>query len=587
MTININIGNPQGPAGPAGVAVAIPANTIVANNTNATANPAGITASAARTLLNINNIDNTSDLNKPVSTATRTAINALGVIYVEPTGGDDTALLRTAFATALADSKILYLSGSFTVTGELLPLATWTTGNSLKVYGLGETTITASAAGAAFEAIIVLETDGVNVIEIDNIKVIGNDKIRTGFWFRHYAASGGYVRMYGCEISGCLNSTANEENAGIVILGKYQSIKLSAKITNCRNTSTETGSAVAGITVAGYTGSCEIDCDISNITTSLTRDADGLKIFGDTTITDGNYRPQICVVTGKVKNCTGRLIKIQTSEATVRDMLLEQTTANFAQGVGVSLQWGGGLIENCVFKLGTLLEEGYTPIYIDNHIEDQKTKAVIRNVRLQCEESIPRIVVVSESVDTLDSEYLIEGITAEIASGGVCTRSVLEWNYFAKATKTVFKINNLLIPSDSPIIGYTGYSGAGDLSGKLYVEIADCRNSRPVLNGNRPFSSISGDTIKEFWFRYHGLDGYNTIFAAGLHVNFDEIAMGSTFGFYLSSANLTFENGPASLPDGTYLVESLIQWFPGTTNVVRLTNLGTGAVKLKFGATWI
>jgi len=53
MTININIGNPQGPAGAAGVAVAIAANTIVANNTNATANPTGITASAARELLEV------------------------------------------------------------------------------------------------------------------------------------------------------------------------------------------------------------------------------------------------------------------------------------------------------------------------------------------------------------------------------------------------------------------------------------------------------------------------------------------------------------------------------------------------------
>lgn len=75
MTININIGNPQGPAGPAGVAVAIAANTIVANNTNATANPSGITVSSARSLLNINNIDNTSDANKPVSSATQAALD--------------------------------------------------------------------------------------------------------------------------------------------------------------------------------------------------------------------------------------------------------------------------------------------------------------------------------------------------------------------------------------------------------------------------------------------------------------------------------------------------------------------------------
>jgi hypothetical protein len=75
MTININIGNPQGPAGPAGAAVPIAANTILANATNATATPIGINAATARLLLSINNVDNTSDANKPISTATQTALN--------------------------------------------------------------------------------------------------------------------------------------------------------------------------------------------------------------------------------------------------------------------------------------------------------------------------------------------------------------------------------------------------------------------------------------------------------------------------------------------------------------------------------
>ena len=512
--------------------------------------------------------------------------DTIGVIYIEPTGGDDTALLRTAFATALADSKILYLSGSFVVTGELLPLATWTTGNSLKVYGLGETTITASAAGAAFEAIIVLETDGVNVIEIDNIKIVGNDKIRTGVWFRHYS-TGGYVRIYGCDISGCLNTSANETNSGIVILGKYQTVAISAKVTNCRNTSTEVGASVAGITVAGYVGSCSIDCDVQNVTTSLTRDADGVKVFGDADLDSGEYRPQICQITGKVKNCSGRLLKIQSSEATIRDMILEQTDATITEGVAISLSWGNGLVENCKLILGTELGSGYIPIFVENNLEDVNSKTVVKNIHVKCAEAIPRIIVANESADTLNTEYIIDGITAEIASGSVCNRSIIEWAVAAKTTTVSWQITNVVVPTDKPLLGYTGYAGSGDMSGKLRVDISNCHSSRPVLNATKPFSNISGNAITECWLRYHGLDGFNTFLASNLNLNFNEIAVGAVFGIYLSSGNITLENGPSGLADGTYIVEALGQWFPGSDNVVRLTNVSSGAVKLKFGVTWI
>ncbi len=111
MTININIGNPQGPAGPAGVAVAIPANTIVANNTNATANPAGITAAQARALLELANVASSGSASDLASGTVNIARLPTGISESTVTIGNDTRLAKY-FQAASSDGNNLFLGAN-------------------------------------------------------------------------------------------------------------------------------------------------------------------------------------------------------------------------------------------------------------------------------------------------------------------------------------------------------------------------------------------------------------------------------------------------------------------------------------------
>lgn len=183
-----------------------------------------------------------------------------------------------------------------------------------------------------------------------------NDNAPSALNIRTTSSTPGTVTIDNLSIDDCKQTTQTVTPQPVVVSGTYANIDITRVVVN--NVSrVNTALFSAGIVVLNATGIINIKGNtvLNVLSPSGFLDADGIVVFGPADRLD---RPAVkqdskTVISGnKIINCTGRLIKLQIANFTVRDNYLEiddiEIITNFH---GIDAQIGGGVIVDNYIRL--------------------------------------------------------------------------------------------------------------------------------------------------------------------------------------------------------------------------------------------
>ena len=527
---------------------------------------------------------------------------------------DDTLALKGLFdycflngATADFLSKTYRISGPITSTAEQSL-------DTFFVKGDGAI-INIDVASAYFSYVIYLNNNKNLDVGAYGLTFNCNNRVANGFYVDVRDASPSTLLARGrCDIrikvfETFKDSTITAPASGITVVGAFAEININSEVDGVNRLNNGSfGDECKGISVSDAVGVVRIDSVVRNVL-SPTLDADGIAVFGrsigtpadpnDFVFKDGRAYLNNCYI----EDCTGRHIKIQTSECQIySNTIVQKEIPMIAQSVSIAAQFGNGSIYNndiTYYKStsgSNLLGSSHSVFDIANLLTDEEAVSFVKDNKIKTESLIPRIINfttdnTSSATVVKASSLVAEGNTIysvrDLAGLTNVIRGFIETSFDELTTNGLVEIacneNTFSGESASRLISYTGYT-TGDVSGKLKVTALN--NANVSGNNVHVFKGLSGNTISTITFLKlfgnTGLDHYFT----GLTLDLFDLPEGTDFNFDIGSSTLT--DMPATAPaSGTGRIVTGNSSFNTGWKPQQLTTI-SGAIKKfeRIDPTW-
>lgn len=509
---------------------------------------------------------------------------------------DDTAALKRAFDYALPIGATVVLEGDYLVSGAITTIQTLAAAD-LNIHCKGDVTITVSASATAFDRLIHCYSNAVNnsAITGGSLNIDLNNKCGDGIYIRHDNASSGGSVSFTARVK-VVNARQNNnayvsENAGIQVIGAYESVYMRQPYVKAVTRTNNSGGACGGITVSGFTGHVLLDNPYAgNVTHSAghLQDADGIKVFGKNSGDGYKSQGRAVLIAPVFEDNQGRQLKSQCSDTTlIRPRSIRQMVVTITNGIDYDFQWGNGLLiepdyeyrlNGATSPLGT----SFLPVAFQQLLTDSDMSAKSVGGTLRTEVQMRNYAFVYHYNAALPalaqySETIVEGLTivpiGSLASGAF-TRAIVETDMnriVDKSEGTRIVVSKVSGPIGAALgIGYVGYT-SGSLAAKLDIEVTDLNNTLTQATLNRPFDRLSGNTaVDPRSFLIRGNYNYRDLMPAGWTFNFNALRPGCVFN--VDTATTVATNAPP-WPSGTNyaLIECLGDYFASTDKNVRVT----------------
>lgn len=520
---------------------------------------------------------------------------------------DDTNSLKKCFDYALANRKAVRLSGDYVVSGPIATVATVAAG-SVDIEVVGNCSITVNAGATAFEHLLFIKTTANNSFSISggSLTIDLNNKCANGLYIRHLAAS----RGGSCNITAPVtvknaknnNAVSTSENAGVQIIGKYETIYLnSPRVEGVQRTNA--GGACKGISVSDFSGAVTLDNPyVSNVLTyGAGSDADGVATFaagwsGSQVRTEGS----VVINGGTFIDCQGRSFKSQCSNVTLlRPIVKRKSVVSITQSAEFDFQAGNGLVIEPDIEY---LDNGGTSPLGTSHsiaafqhlITDSPSVGRIIGGVLRTDVAVPRAALHVTGAASESGTTIVDGLRI-VPIGAFATaaisRALVEVDASqieACAKKTRIEVNNVQGPLGAYGIGYTSFGGSS-LTGKFSWSVTNLRNTLGASATARPCVNLSGSAIGAFEkFMVRDNEGYRDLFTS---LTFSMAALEVGCRFTADIASCTVTNAPGWGASGYALVECKSGYFGTTDRGVLVTKDNAAAANTVFwsrdgGTTW-
>ncbi len=192
-------------------------------------------------------------------------------------------------------------------------------------------------------------------IYLSGLKVKANNLVSTAVDFR--TTLSGDANISNCEFTDLKQNTGiTTASRGLLIFGSYSNIKINdVKVSNVSRV--DPLLSCSGIVVSELVGICDIsECEVKNIQFISDKDADGIKVFGDTSLPNTEFQSgKAYIYNNKLTDCLGRFVKSQTGDTQVfnNTMILSDGVTIMDGFAGVDMQSGNGNITENTIKFGS------------------------------------------------------------------------------------------------------------------------------------------------------------------------------------------------------------------------------------------
>jgi len=545
-----------------------------------------------------------------VQTKLRQYVSANDFTGVDPTGvADSTDGLKALFDYALPLGKGVELQGEYLVSGPISSVTTLTD-SGLHIRCIGKVAINVATGSTAFRFLLYCTSNNPNNASItgDGLVIDMNDLGAEAIYIRHNSATTGGVVDFSAPVT-ILNCKQNDAtqvnvNAGITIIGDYDTITLnSPRIENVTRTNTG-GGACVGIFASGFSGTLTmISPYVEGVLTgngSAGADADGISFFGKgnsgTTKTEGT----VSIINPVLVDNQGRSIKSQCSDTTIiNPKIFRRMVVSIASINDIDFQKGSGVVIEPEFEYRlngatTPLGTGFSCIAFQQSITDAPMSSKSIGGTLKTEAAMSRYANTLHSATGQFAETEVSGLRVVpigTFATAAFTRGVLEFTASEIEAKTV--ATSLIVRDIYGQLGcygitYTGYTG-GALTAKLSVEVTDFRSTLTTTAGYvfREQSGTAITAVKAFLFR--NCYGIRSLMPDNWTFSFDSLVAGCQFVVNLAAVSAT--NPPGWAASGYAMIESLPDIFGTGLRTVRVTVENASTLEGMFftntgGTTW-
>lgn len=432
----------------------------------------------------------------------------------QPDPADDTARLRRLVDDGIASGRSIELSGSYTVSGPISQRAVRAEGH-LHIRCLGDVEIRVAAASRPFSVLLACHTATPNHSSITGGRLLIDlaGRCASGLLLRHDGGDGGTVQWGPVEVRRAMNHDADDvnENQAILIHGRYQQVDLLATHVSGVDRLNAAAGACKGISVSDIVGQVtlrnpfveQVRCGRASA------DADGISVF---TLASpaGPYawrRGRVQILDPVVRDCQGRSIKIQASDALIDRPWIQRRVVATIGVPDIDFQIGNGELRDARFDYrrrpdgSNPLHPAFYPISLQQQCTDRTMLARISGGVLRSELPLPRLVFLTVGAAALDGTTVLEGFRCEAAQPGGpvpgFSRAVFEFSG-AQAGRSVGMTDIVVrgvqaAMAQAPLLGYTE---AGQAAGqRVSLELVDNRNLAPGQGSGPLLAPLSGGAM--------------------------------------------------------------------------------------------
>lgn len=521
---------------------------------------------------------------------------------------DDTNSLKKCFDEALANRRAVRLQGDYVVSGPISTIGTVAAG-SVDIELVGNCSITVDSAATAFDQLLFIQTTAINSFSIfgGSLTVELNNKCANGLYIRHLAASRGGV----CNITAPItiknaknnNAASTSENAGIQIIGDYETIYLNSPRVDGVQRTNASGVCKA-ISISGFSGNVTIDNPyVANVLTfGAGADADGIATFAKGWATSQVRTEGYVVINGGTfVDCQGRSFKSQCSNVTLmRPTIRRKMVVSITNSHEFDFQAGGGVviepdIEYLANGATSPLGTSHSVAAFQHLITDAPSVGRMVGGSIRTNVAIPRICAHITGAAAEAGTTIIDGLSivpvGAFATTAV-TRAIVEFtasHVEACAKKTRIEVNGVKGPIGAYAIGYTSFGGSS-LTSKLSWSATNNRNTLGPASASQVCRNLSGSQIGAFEkFMVRNNEGFRDLFT---NLTFSVAAMEVGCQFTADLSTCTITNAPGSLGASGYaLFECKSAYFGATDRGVLVTKDNASVANTVFwtlngGTTW-
>lgn len=529
---------------------------------------------------------------------------------------DDTLNLRAALTYAAQNGlKIFWPSGSYAISGNLLPMSSFSS-PSLNIEFGAVVSITVTGSGnfqdANKKSVMQYVTSAAHSVVMTGGSVeVDCGNIASVFFSTGFTGAQCKALRIDCAkllIKNCFAAAgATQGSHAIYTNSDYETAVIRNVHINgvSRDASLNASYATQALLIANNDGRCLIEnCVIENIgSASLTQDCDCIVLRGSNAGTVGakvlgNYTIRNCVF----RNTRGRHVKAQSSDIKVLDCEFWQTNIQtISSGQSIDFQFGNGVVRGNRFiyrnNAGvTTLGASFTVVQMSATMAVEKQHFYIHDNRIESECDITAPFSLASSNASAEDAYVEIRDNSIVpfanSDASVCSVAVLQFRCDQLEALAADKLWDLhlegnKVKSAGYLISYSGYTGAS-IPSKLRFTAIDNKNEGAGLH---VFNQTSGNRISNVThFRVHGNSGWYAFFPVWT-VNLTNNALPGRNEFSVDLANCTFTNKPAALPASGYAVieygeNSVTNWQPrritvgdgSATNSTFYTLTGTWTV---------
>jgi hypothetical protein len=510
---------------------------------------------------------------------------------------DDTAAIKAAmdYAKSLLSASVLFPEGEYLVSGRLstISASAW---KRLSIRG-DSAKITVSPSSSVFDYLLYVNSTTNMDFTCTGLEIEANSRVASPVYVDVRDASPSTLTASGrCYIDIGVKNAKKDSSitaiaSGVTVIGAFEEINIKGIVDGVdRDNHASTGNECKGIGVSDLVGTCRVGATVKNISTPDV-DADGISVFGrergtKTDPDDFIFKQGVAYICNStIKECEGRHVKVQTSEAHVCDNSITQEEGQMiAQSVSIAAQYGNGQVkgnEITYRKTGGGLSpigSSHSVFDIANVLTDQEMQALVNDNVIKTEVVLPRIIAYDVDNTALSSTVLKK---AELSASGNKVISIEDLAGSPNVTRSFVEFaadnivdndgvdielhdNKMYGATAAKLIGYTGYNGTDDLKSKLSITAID--NTNQGTNDVHVFDPISGSRIGLIEkLKLNSNTGLDHFFQS---MNFDlnNLPGGTDFTYDISSS--TVANTPASYPaSGTAWIKTGNNsfnntWFP-------------------------
>lgn len=417
----------------------------------------------------------------------------------EATVADDTAALRALFASGIGAGQPIALRGSYTVSGSLSPPAVRSRG-ALHIYCEGDVLIRVAPDAAPFPVLLTCHTaqPADSTITGGRLTIDLAGRCASGLVLRHDGDDGGSVRWGPVSVRDALNHDRNDinENQGLLIHGRYRDVDLQSPEVVGVNRSNGRGGACKGISISGVVGlvtlrspvAAQVRCGPGSA------DADGISVFTALSAA-GPYawrRGQVRIFDASVRDCQGRSIKIQASDARIDRPAISRREVATLDVPDIDFQIGNGDLREPQFDYrrradgSSALHPAFYPVSMQQQCTDRPMAARITGGVLRTEIALPRLLYITVGAAARDGITEVDGLRCNPGASGEAPpgfrRAFVEFSggqVGASAGRTAIAVRRVQVAlRQAPLIGYTEASSAA--AAQVAVALRDNSNLLPT-----------------------------------------------------------------------------------------------------------